>query len=219
MSNTRFCLLFVIGALLASIAASAGDSPSTGIDLSGTWVLNTKLSDDPREVMQEKMEKMRASGGGGGMPGGPPGGGMPGGPPAGGMPGGGGRMPMGEGDEGGEAVKERAKEFKPARRIVITQRDQEITMAPEGRDTLTVIPDGTKREKKTPMGTVTMEARWDEVTLEVRTKGAEGREAKRLYRINAEGRLEIVTEMSMPRGDEKVQIVLRYDEEVKDEPR
>jgi hypothetical protein len=195
---SKIYLALVVASLLATSAVKASDAPSPGVDLSGTWVLNTELSDDPKEVMKERMQSMRAHGGPGGR------GSRPGGPP----PGGG----FGGSEQDHEKMRQRVREFEPARRIVIVSGDQHVTMIPEGRDSLTVIPDGTPRERKTPLGVVTMEAEWKDMTLEVKTKGQYGREAKQLYRINADGRLEVVMEIPMPGGGDATQIVMRYDE-------
>lgn len=86
-----------------------------------------------------------------------------------------------------------------------------LTMIPEGRDTLTIVPDGKKHKQKTAVGDVEIEATWVRLDLELKTKGSEGGEMKRVYRINDDGRLEIVTELELPRAGDKVEIVMRYD--------
>ncbi|HEU4365481.1 MAG TPA: hypothetical protein VFT13_08450, partial [Candidatus Krumholzibacteria bacterium] len=75
------------GAILVTTGAS-GEEPGTSVDISGTWILNKDLSDDPREIMEKRREEamqqgnksripsMRGGAGGGGFGGG----GMPGGP-------------------------------------------------------------------------------------------------------------------------------------------
>lgn len=218
-SVLRICPLIVVAGLLAASVAYAGDVVTSGIDLSGTWVLNKELSDNPQEVMKKRMESMRPPGGGG--PGGmrPPGGG--GGMGGGGVPGGGGGMggpppgagPGGMDDEDNpehEQMKKRFREMEPAKQIVIVSTDEQVTFMPQGRDTLVVYPDGKKHDHKTHVG-VTTQAEWKHLALEVQVKDQNGREAKRLYRINSDGQLEVVTEFQPPQG-EKITIVMRYDD-------
>lgn len=213
-SVLRICPLIIVTGLLASGVANAGDAATDGIDLSGTWILNEELSDNPQEIMQKRMESMRPpSGGPGGMPGGGGPGGMPGGPP----PGGGGRGGFGgpgggEGEPNPEQMEKRMKQLRPAKRLVIVSTDQQVTMIPQGQDTLVVFPDGKKHEHKTPAGLTTTQAEWKDLALEVKIKGPYGREGKRLYRINNDGLLEIVTEFEPPQGGEKITIVTRYDD-------
>jgi hypothetical protein len=207
-SVLRICPLIIVTGLLTSSVAHAGDIVTAGIDLSGTWILNEKLSDNPQEIMRERMESMRPPGGG------PPGGGMGGGgmrPPGGGMPGGGGPG-GGKGEPNREQMEQRMKQLEPAKRIVILSSDEQVTMIPQGRDTLVVFPDGKKHEHKTPAGVTSIQAEWKDLALEVKVKGQYGREAKRLYRINTDGLLEIVTEFEPPNGGEKITIVSRYDD-------
>jgi len=197
--------------------AANGDAETTGVDLSGTWVLNADLSDSPLKVIQEKMEEMRGRGGKGTPQGPPPGGGRGGGWPGGGAPGGHG----GEGDgfsgspRGGEEMQKmqaRLEQTRPPYKIVITQNDDSITMMPAGLDTLAFVPDGEKRKHKTSRGEIEIKAKWENLALVLETKGPEGNQIQRLYRINDDGRLEIVTELELPRGGEKVEIVRRYDD-------
>jgi hypothetical protein len=89
--------------------------------------------------------------------------------------------------------------------------DQQVTFMPQGRDTLVVIPDGKEHERKTNVGVTSTQAEWKDLALEVKVKSQDGREAKRLYRINSDGLLEVVTEFQPPQG-EKITIVLRYDD-------
>ena len=202
-SVLRICPLIIVTGLLTSGVAFAGDTVTAGIDLSGTWILNEKLSDNPQEIMRERMESMRPPGGG------PPGGGMGGG----GLGGGGMRPPGGgKGEANREQMEQRMKQLEPAKRIVILSSDDQVTMIPQGRDTLVVFPDGKKHEHKTPAGVTSTQAEWKDLALEVKVKGQYGREAKRLYRINTDGLLEIVTEFEPPNGGEKITIVLRYDD-------
>lgn len=205
---------FVVAAALAGAilvtTGARGEEPGTGVDISGTWILNKDLSDDPREIMEKRRDEamqqgrmggnkdrvrsMRGGAGGGGYGGGY-GGGMPGGP------GGGDRAQM----------QERLRQMEAPKKIVIVQTDGLITMIPEGRDTVRVVPDGEKHKQKTVLGDMDVAARWKDLALELTTTGTDGRELKRRFLINDDGRLEVVTEVTPARGD-KIEIVMRYDE-------
>ena len=85
-------------------------------------------------------------------------------------------------------------------------------MISEERDTLTVVTDGKKHKRKTSAGEMESQATWKELTLELKTKGARGGEVTRVFRIGDDGRLEVVTGITFPRGGETIEIVTRYDE-------
>lgn len=200
----QWVLAAVVGALLlaARSEARAGDA----VDISGVWILNAELSDDPHEIMQKKMEEMRERHGGYGGPGGfrgggPPGGGHPGGPPGG----------FGTGGDP-DRMRERLRQMEPPQRIVILQDDEKVTLMPQGRDTLTIVTDGKKHKYKTAIGEMEIQGKWKDLALELKTKGDQGREVKRRYQIGHDGRLEIVTELELPHGGDTVDIVMRYDE-------
>lgn len=199
MSATRRQAAALLAAVTLTLPATRAQTQLLGTDLSGTWVLNEALSDDPKEVLEKKRDELRARGGspGGGSRGGF-GGGSAGGPPM-----------RSSGNQ--EQMQARLQGMKPPQKIVILQNDLQITMIPEGRDTLTIVPDGKKHKQKTAVGDVEIEATWVRLDLELKTKGSEGGEMKRVYRINDDGRLEIVTELELPRAGDKVEIVMRYD--------
>jgi len=167
--------------------------------------LNEKLSDDPKAIFEKRMHQMHASGaerGSGGGYGEHAGAGSYGGHHS-GM---GGGYSHSDSNQGGD----HAHRFEVPQKIVILQTDNQVTMIPEGRDTVTVVPDGAEHTKKTPNGNVEVTAGWKDLGLDVKVKGAEGREVDRVYRINSDGRLEVITEMQPPSGD-KIQVVARYD--------
>jgi hypothetical protein len=204
----RWALCAIVGASL--LIPARGRTENNGVNIAGTWILNVDLSDNPRDVMRKKMEESRGSGGG--MRGGPPGGGMRGGPPSGGMRGGppGGGMRGGPGGESGG--KDRLEQMEPPHKLIIIQEDQHVTLIPEGQDTLMIVADGKTHKQKTALGEVDIKATWKDLALELTTQEREGRETTRLYRIGDDGRLEVVTELTLPRGGDKVEIVTRYDE-------
>ncbi len=187
MRPTLALLLFAVGLLITSPAAGAKEQSS--IDLSGNWRINDDLSDDPREVMQKKMEEMRRF-----------------------RRGRGGSYGRGGGGPSRDGMQERFRQIEQGRRyIVIRQEDDEVTMIYASRDTISIVPDGKKHKRQTLAGEVETRAWWRDFTLEVKTK-VSGREMTRLYRISNEGHLEIVMLIELPRGNETVEIVTVYDE-------
>jgi hypothetical protein len=205
--------LYVAAALAAlSSAAFAADAPS-GVDLTGTWVLNQKLSDNPQEMW--KQHNASGGGGGGGHHGGYSGSGgggysgHGGGGGSGAHNGSGGGQPGQHGGGGGGGG-----EFAPVQKLTIVESGDKVVMIPEGRDSVIVVPDGKSRDRQTPNGVAKVQASWTEAALQVKMTSPTGREATRLYRINADGRLEVVTELPAPPNSNEAprEIVMRYDE-------
>ncbi len=96
------------------------------------------------------------------------------------------------------------------KKLVILQDDRKLTLIPEGRDTVTVIPDGKEHKTKTLLGETDVKGEWKELSL-VLTTTINGHDVTRIYRIDDEGRLEVATEIKLQTGD-KIEIVSRYDE-------
>ncbi|HET6350242.1 MAG TPA: hypothetical protein VFH88_14280, partial [Candidatus Krumholzibacteria bacterium] len=69
MSKRSLWILAAAGIALAFGHVRTGHAQS-GVDLSGTWVLNKDLSDDPQAMMQKRRQSMRPPGEGGGPGGG-----------------------------------------------------------------------------------------------------------------------------------------------------
>ena len=195
-------ILAVLAAGFLMSTAQAGAGENLSIDLSGTWRINDDLSDDPREVLQKKMEEMgggRSDGSRGGRGGG------------GGHKGGGGYG--GNGGVNHEQMQERFRQLEQARRsMVILQEGGEVTMIYASGDTMTIVPDGKQHKRDTLLGEAETKAKWKDFALEVTTKGPQGAEMTRLYRISNEGRLEVVVFVQLPRDNERVEIVTVYDE-------
>jgi hypothetical protein len=195
--------VLAVGLLLIPSPTAAGEMSS--VDISGRWRINDNLSDDPREVMQQKKQEMRASrGAGGGLEGGR--GGRGGGGFGGGKFGGGGSRNQ-------EEMQERFRQLEQGRRdITILQQGDDVTMIYAGGDTITVVADGKKHKRETKAGEVEVRSSWQDLALEVTIKRYEGTEMTRLYRLSNEGRLEVVSLIQLPRGDETIEIVTVYDE-------
>ncbi|MDH3215001.1 MAG: hypothetical protein OEN01_01765 [Candidatus Krumholzibacteria bacterium] len=188
-------------------AEPAAAGKISGADISGTWQVNTELSDDPREMIQKKTEKMRAGRGGGGFRGGRNRrGGFAGGR-------GGADSNGGRGGPNREQMQERFRQLEDGRRnMVIEQKGDEVAMIYASGDTMTIVPDGKTHKQKTAAGEVEIEARWKDLALEVKIKGSNGAAMTRLYRLSADGRLEMIAFVELPRGNELVEIITVYDE-------
>ncbi len=146
--------------------------------LVGQWKLNPDLSEDPREKMQEAMQK-RSDGGGGGMGGG--GLGRPGGIGGAGMgrPGGGGGTgrPGGMGGGGGRGAEE--GRWPPmmsvfsAKELTITHITPAVAIVEPDGLVRTLQPDGEKYQAEHAEGEV--RTRWKDARLVVETKTERGR--------------------------------------------
>lgn len=229
---TRFVqlVLFLAAASLLSNGITAGAQESMSVNISGKWLINDKLSDNPREVLKKKMEELRANrgspdGGPAGGPGGEPGrgfekGGFGGGGRRGGMKGGRGGGPAGDqsgGYQNREQMQERSRSHMGApSEILITQHDGIITMICTGGDTTTIVPDGKEHKSPTMRGEVKTQAEWKDFALHVRTQRQGKPELARLYRISDQGRLEVVTLVQLPGSDESIELKTVYDEKKKE---
>ena len=174
------------GALLFARGAQGDDM---SMDISGTWRLNKQLSDDPRQVMQAKMTEMREKrGGGGGY-------------------GGGGRSGLDS-----DAVQKRLDQFDAARTMIrIDQSDGIVTMAYADSSVINIPTDGQERDVETPRGSVKRYASWLDFSLVVHTKTRDDSAMTRIYRINDDGQLEIVTKVNPRQMPEPIEIVAVYD--------
>lgn len=203
--------VYVSAALALAMLSSAAVADPSGVDLSGTWVLNQKLSDDPQAMW--KQHNGSGGGGGGGHHGGGGGGYSGGGGGSyGGHHGGGGGY-SGSGG-GGAPGQHGGGDFAPVQKLTIIESGDKVVMIPEGRDSVIVIPDGKPHDRQTPAGVAKVEASWTDVALQVKMTSPTGHEATRLYRINSDGRLEVVTQLPAPPNSNEPprEIVMRYDE-------
>jgi hypothetical protein len=202
---TRLAVAGIAAAVLAGPAtgtapASGKSSTAAAVVLSGKWVINEKLSDDPQAFMQKRGGPGAGGGKGGGYgPG-------PGGPPGGGNGGGG----AGDGDR--DRIRERARTLARPKELTIVQSGEQILMIPETADTVKIVPDGETRTVARPAGTMETTARWNGPVLEIDHTSAVGRQATRIYRIDADGRLEVTTKIPAQDGKPAATFVTRYDE-------
>ena len=176
--------------------------------LVGQWTLNADLSEDPREKMQEAMEKLR-QGGGGGRGGGMGGGGGRGG----GMGGGGGRgggMDGGGGRGGQEGRRPPAPTFFSAKELTITHIAPAVAIVEPDGLVRTLQPDGEKYQAEHSEGEVKTRWKGDRLVVETKTERAKIKEA---WSVSPEtGRLTVRLELEAGGGRmPKIEVDRVYD--------
>lgn len=173
--------------------------------LVGRWTLNADLSEDPREKMQEAMQKLR-QGGGMGRGGGMRGGGMGGGGMRGGGRGGGG---MGRG--GGEGQRPPRPEMPTvSKELTITHIAPAVAIVDPDGLVRTLQPDGEKYQVEHGDGEVKTRWKGDQLVVETKTERAK---IKETWSISSEtGRLTVRLEFE-PGGGRmpKVEVDRVYD--------
>ena len=127
-------------------------------DFSGIWKLNTDLSEDPREKMQE------ARGSSGGRSGGSFGG-------RGGMGGGGGRRGGGDsGDKGGDGAMRLGETLAAQKVLTISHKDPELVIRDLNGRSRTLFTDARKLEEERSEGTAKVQTKWNDRSVVVVTK-------------------------------------------------
>lgn len=142
-------------------------------DFSGTWRLNTDLSEDPREKMQEARGSsgVRGGGGFGGRGGGAGFGGGGRGGMGGGGTGGGGRRGGGDsGDRGGDGAMRLGESLAAQRVLTISHRDPELVVRDGNGRSRTFFTDARKVEEERSEGTAKIQAKWKDRSVVVVTK-------------------------------------------------
>lgn len=196
------------------LALACASSPGTtlapeNLDLSGSWVLNTDLSDDPGDM---RLEDGMVSGTMGGRPGG-----MGGGRPTGGM-GGGGRMPGGMGGRGGmrgappdQMNRERMMQTvrmaaPPPRRIVVEHHDSTVSVQSNRERPADLVTNWKKVELEIENhGKLDIKARWQERALQIEREVHDGGKVTQSYSLSSDGeRMLVETRLDMGRGQEQV---------------
>jgi len=174
-------------------------------DFSGTWKLNTDLSEDPREKMQEARGSSGRGGGfGGGGRGGMGGGGGRGG--SGGMGGmggigGGGRHGGGGSDaKGGDGAARLGETLAAQKLLTISHKDPELVIRDLNGRSRALFTDARKVEEEHAEGTAQIQAKWKDRSVVVVTKLG-GRETTETYERAADGaHLFVTTKMEGGRG-------------------
>ena len=157
-------------------------------DFSGIWKLNTDLSEDPREKMQE------ARGSSGGRSGGSFGG-------RGGMGGGGGRRGGGDsGDKGGDGAMRLGETLAAQKVLTISHKDPELVIRDLNGRSRTLFTDARKLEEERSEGTAKVQTKWNDRSVVVVTKVG-GRETTETFERAADGaHLFLTTKIDGGRG-------------------
>ncbi len=188
-------------------SVSKASSPKP--DLSGFWVLNEELSDDPRNKMKEfKSEKSQGfhgrgmgggKGSGGGMGRGGRGGRMDGGPRKGGM---------------GSSRTAMARIVRPARSIEIKHEDPLLVIIDDQGRMRRIYTDnrGSSISVSGGMNQQVSTAGWEQDELVVETSSVKGGRFTQRYKLEADGsRLSLTTEMAMQQATKILTIRTLYD--------
>ena|SRR5215831_14697605 len=201
MNKPRRAAAIAIRLLLFIPLASADVARSAGLaNLSGTWKLNTSLSDDP----QQKMKDANESGGGGG-----------GGYGGGGGHRGGHRGGMGRGGSGSSSddTRSTAESYNAAMQSLrIRHQDPELFIEDAAGHQHTLYTDGRKVEEERSFGgTTQLQAVWKDGHVVVTTQSEHGRKLTETYSITADGsQLTVTTKIDRQRGS-AVEIRRVYD--------
>ena len=172
-------------------------------DFSGTWKLNTDLSEDPREKMQEARGTSGGRGGGsfGGRGGGFGGGGR-GGMGGGGGTGGGGRRGGGGSGDGGpdSSSSSRLGEIAAQRVLTIVHKDPQLVITDMHGRARTLFTDARKLEEERSEGTAKVQTKWKDRSVVVVTKVG-SRETTETFERAADGaHLFLTTKIDGGRG-------------------
>ncbi len=182
---------------------SVSKTSSPKPDLSGFWVLNEELSDDPRSKMKEfkngKSQGFHGRGMGGGMGGGGGGGRMDGGPKKGGM---------------GPSRTAMARIVRPARSIKIKHEDPLLVIVDDQGRKRRIYTDnrGSSISVSGGMNQQVSTAGWERDELVVETSSVKGGRFTQRYKLEADGsRLSLTTEMAMQQATKILTIRILYD--------
>jgi len=193
MLTIRLCQGLALASMLLMTASPSPIFAETErADLSGVWILDEELSEDP----MEKMRESRRSGGGmsGGMGGGGRGGGTSGGGRGGGGMSGGGRGGGTQGGESPEGMRGRMGRMREAvKQLTIVHADPALSITTaDGRERV-LSTDGKKTGFETAMGSGEVWAKWKGEARLVVSMVVDDRESKEIYELTAGGEMLKVT--------------------------
>jgi len=200
----RNLVVVTVLAVLAAVAVSDALAQA-GVDLSGTWVLNTELSEDPREEFRRWQQARGVGGAGipgaGGSPGQGAGGGASDYDGAGGGFGGAGR------GAGGGLFGMMERVSQGAERLTIEQNDPEVTITNALGVANMVFADGRLIEREDESGgTTKIKTRWkkDRMIVDIDfpprpnpTGGTITPGITMNYSLDKNGRLELATSVAL----------------------
>ncbi|HEX7616777.1 MAG TPA: hypothetical protein VF554_16055 [Thermoanaerobaculia bacterium] len=176
-------------------------------DFSGTWRLNTDLSEDPREKMREARGSSGGRGGGGGGAGGSfggRGGGFGGGGRSGmggGGTGGGGRRGGADtGDRSGDGAARLGETLAAERLLTISHKDPDLVIRDVNGKSRALFTDARKVEEEHAEGTAKIQTKWKDRSVVVVTKVG-NRETTETFERAADGaHLFLTTNVEGARG-------------------
>ncbi len=176
----------LVGCSSAGSGASSTVAPED-LDLSGSWVLNVERSDDPQQMMQERLPFMAD---------------------------GGRRRPMGDRDgrggvRGGASSRIDPQQMQQTmriatnapRRIVVSQQDSTITIRDAGGRTLMMRTDWDKVRQEIPNGgQIDIRARWSGCELQIEREVHLGGKILQKYSLSSDkSQLHVETQLEMGR--------------------
>ena len=198
--------VFVLaGAVVLSASAIAQKSePASRPLIGGAWTLNRELSTSPRGGAPDPGDRMRSSGGRGGMRGGIGGGGM-----------GGGTRGAGAATDREELERRRSlmKEVleAPLRLIITVEEPLVIFTYVDGR-VARYKADGKEEKHQYTSGTVKTKAKWEVDRLTIETNLGDGFKITHAYKIKPDPRQLVVTTMTPGQSKDLPPITHVYDE-------
>lgn len=213
MHHSHMAMLLATLLTISMFACASGPNVTLApesLDLSGSWNLNTDVSDDPGEMRPEGVMPGGTTGGRpGGMSGGRPTGGMGGGRPSGRM--GGGRGGMGGGAPS-EADMRRMQQTRrmatpPPRSLVVEHHDSTVAIRNAGRRSIELLTNWEKvRQEIEDDGELDTRARWQDRALQVEREVHGGGKVTQSYSLSSDGeRMLVETRLDMGgRGREQV---------------
>ncbi|MGE5175469.1 MAG: hypothetical protein ACM3JJ_03765 [Hyphomicrobiales bacterium] len=203
--GTAAATLIAAAALAAGPARAKEKKPQP--DLSGTWILNPKQSDDMAAKLRAGMEARRERMGGGGYGG--RGGGGYGGRGGGGYGGRGG----GGGGWGGPRGGFMQSVLRQPDTLEVNESGVQIQMIEPGRIPVVLYPDGKDHTREVGEdASVTDHASWKSGALVVETKFGRGGKVTEAYALSKDGAtLTIDAKMEPPRGGDTIEVKSVYE--------
>jgi len=194
-------LTFLLGCLLLCslllVAAGASADSTDKPNLSGSWTLNERLSENPRDKMRETMQQ-RGGDMGRGMSGGT---GGRGGGMGGGMGGGKGGRGGGVGGADGmdpDAMRRRMEQLmRAAQSMVINHAEPTLSIRYDDGSERVIYTDGRVQEREGGIGYVETKAKWKkDGRLVVKATTEQGRRVKEIFQHSSgESRLYVTIEL------------------------
>jgi len=199
----RAVLLLVGAFLLPTLAGAQKADPAQRPAIGGAWTLNRELSTSPRGGGPDPGDRMRPSGGRGGMRGGMGGGGM----------GGGTRGGAASDREEMERRRSLMKEVLEApQRLIITVEEPLVIFTYADGRVARYKADGKEEKHQFASGTVKTKAKWEVDRLTIETNLGDGFKITHSYKTKPDPRQLVVTTMTPGQSKDLPPITHVYDE-------